>query len=34
MRMSRPISEVKKSVLINDLENITAYWEEYVQIET
>ena len=32
--MSRPISEVKKSVLINDLENITGYWEEYVQSET
>lgn len=33
MRMSRPISEVKKSALINDLENITAYWKELVQSE-
>ena len=28
IRISGPISEVKKSALINGWENVIAYWEE------
>ena len=31
VRISGPIPEIKKSALINDLENIIAYWEESEQ---
>ena len=33
IRISGPFPEVKKSVLINDWENIIAYWEESEQCE-
>ena len=33
IRISEPITEVKKSALINDCENIIAYSEEFQQSE-
>ena len=33
IRLSGLIPEVKKSALINDYENIIAYWEEFEQNE-
>ena len=33
IRLSGPIPEVKNSALINDYENIIAYWEESKESE-